>query len=179
MKDWGQEEKRATEGEMVGWHQELNGQEFEQTPADSIGQTGLACYSPWGCKESDMTQWPNNNKNKMICTFFFFNLATLNLSCGMWDLVPWSGNELRPLHWEFRVLTTGPPGKFSVQLFQYTYSVFSFKKYSKLSLETEYSDSTPNGIFKSIVLPTRYKLAKYTKYTGGTGSYATYSIIPF
>ena len=45
-----------TEDEMAGWHQELNGQEFEQTPADSIGQRGLACYSPWGCKESDVTQ---------------------------------------------------------------------------------------------------------------------------
>ena len=34
-KDWGQEEKGAMEDEMVGWHHQLNGHEFEQTPGDS------------------------------------------------------------------------------------------------------------------------------------------------
>ena len=34
-KDWGQEEKRATDHEMVGWHHWLNGHEFEQTLRDS------------------------------------------------------------------------------------------------------------------------------------------------
>ena len=54
--DWGQEEKGATEDEMVGCHHWLNGHEFEQTPGDSKGQRSLACCSPWGCKESDMTE---------------------------------------------------------------------------------------------------------------------------
>ena len=54
-KDWGQEEKGETEDEMVGWHHQFNGHEFEQTPGDSEGYGGLACYSPWGCKELDMT----------------------------------------------------------------------------------------------------------------------------
>ena len=35
--DWGQEEKWATKDEMVGWHHQLNGHEFEQTPGDSGG----------------------------------------------------------------------------------------------------------------------------------------------
>ena len=61
-KDWGQEEKGATEDEMVGWHHWLKGQEFEQTPGNSEGQGSLACCSPWGCKESDMTEWLNNNQ---------------------------------------------------------------------------------------------------------------------
>ena len=43
------------EEEMVGWHHELNGQEFEQTPGDSEGQGSLVCYSPWDLKESDLT----------------------------------------------------------------------------------------------------------------------------
>ena len=43
------------EDEMVGWHHQLNGHEFEQTPGDSEGQGYLACCSPWGCKELDMT----------------------------------------------------------------------------------------------------------------------------
>ena len=51
-KDWGQEEKGATEAEMIGWHQWLNGHESEQTPGDGERQGSLACYSPWGCKES-------------------------------------------------------------------------------------------------------------------------------
>ena len=36
--DWGQEEKRVTQKEMVGWHHGLNGHEFEQTPGDSEWQ---------------------------------------------------------------------------------------------------------------------------------------------
>ena len=54
-KDCGQEEKGAKEDEMVGWHHQLNGHEFEQTPGDSEGQGNLVCCSPWGCKESDTT----------------------------------------------------------------------------------------------------------------------------
>ena len=50
-----------TDDEMVGWHHQLNGHEFEQTPRDSEGQGSLACFSPWGCKETDMTERLNNN----------------------------------------------------------------------------------------------------------------------
>ena len=58
-KDWRQEEKGMTEDEMVGWHHWLNWHEFEYTPRVGDGQGGLACCSPWGCKESDMTEWLN------------------------------------------------------------------------------------------------------------------------
>ena len=51
-----QEEKGVTEGEMVGWHHQLNGHEFEQSQGDNDGQGSLACRSPWGRKESDMTE---------------------------------------------------------------------------------------------------------------------------
>jgi len=53
-KDWKQE-KRMTEDEKVGWYHWLNGHEFEQSPGDCEGQGLLACCSPRGCKESDMT----------------------------------------------------------------------------------------------------------------------------
>ena len=59
-KDWGQEEKRTTEDEMVGWYHWLNGHEFEQTPGDSDGQGSLICSSSWGCRESDTTEHLNN-----------------------------------------------------------------------------------------------------------------------
>ena len=59
-KDWRQEEKGTTEHEMVGWYDWPNGREFEQAPGDAEGQGNLACYSPWGHKESDMTEQLNN-----------------------------------------------------------------------------------------------------------------------
>ena len=39
---------------MVGWHQQLDGHEFEQAPGVGDGQGSLVCCSPWGRKESDM-----------------------------------------------------------------------------------------------------------------------------
>ena len=49
-------EKEMAENEMVGWHHQLSGHEFEQTRGDSEGQGSLACCNLWGCKESDMTE---------------------------------------------------------------------------------------------------------------------------
>ena len=54
-KDWGQEEKGATEDEMVGWYHQLNGHEFEKTPGGDERQGSLLCCSPWSLKKSDMT----------------------------------------------------------------------------------------------------------------------------
>ena len=42
-KDWQQEEKETTEDEMVGWHHQLKGHEFEQVPVVGDGQGSLAC----------------------------------------------------------------------------------------------------------------------------------------
>ena len=53
-KDWRQEEKGMTEDEMVGWHHQPNGHEFEQTQGDSGGQRNLTFCSSWGHKE-----WPH------------------------------------------------------------------------------------------------------------------------
>ena len=53
------------ESKMVGWYHRLNGHEFEQTPGDNEGQGSLACCSPWGRKELDMTE-PLNNNNLTI-----------------------------------------------------------------------------------------------------------------
>ena len=61
-KDWGQEEKGMIEDEMVGWHHWLSGHEFEYTPGVGNWQRGLACCSPWGHKESDMTERLNRTK---------------------------------------------------------------------------------------------------------------------
>ena len=55
-KDRRQEEKGTTEDEMVGWHHQLNGHEFEQAPGDDEGQGGLACCDSWDREESDTTE---------------------------------------------------------------------------------------------------------------------------
>ena len=58
-KDWGQEEKGMTEGEMAGWHHRLNGYGFGWTPGVADGQGGLVCCGSWGRKESDTTEQLN------------------------------------------------------------------------------------------------------------------------
>ena len=55
-KDWGHEEKGTTEDEMVAWHHQLDGLEFEWIPGVGDGQGSLTCCSPWGRKESDTTE---------------------------------------------------------------------------------------------------------------------------
>ena len=52
----GRRRRGVTEDEMVGWHQQLDGHEFEQAPGVGDGQGSLACCSPWGTKESDITE---------------------------------------------------------------------------------------------------------------------------
>ena len=45
-----------TEDQMGGWYHRLDGLEIEQAPGVGDGQGGLACCSPQGHKESDMTE---------------------------------------------------------------------------------------------------------------------------
>ena len=63
--EWlGAEGKEGVRDEMAGWHHWCSGHELGQTSGDSEGQRGLACCSPWGCKELDMTGWLDNNEIK-------------------------------------------------------------------------------------------------------------------
>ena len=45
-----------TEDEIVGWHHQLDGHEFEQAPGVGEGQGSLACFSLWSHKELDTTE---------------------------------------------------------------------------------------------------------------------------
>ena len=62
-KDWGQEEKGMTEGEMVGWHHRVNGHGFGWTPGVGDGQGGLVCCcSSWGWKSwTRLSDWTELN----------------------------------------------------------------------------------------------------------------------
>ena len=55
-KNWRQEERRRTEDKIVGWHHQLDGDEFEQALGVGDGQGSLVCCSPWHHKESDTTE---------------------------------------------------------------------------------------------------------------------------
>ena len=65
-----------TEDEMAGWHHQLSGHEFVQTPGDGEGQASLACCSPWGLKESDMTERLNNKPSERVQMASEFRLKT-------------------------------------------------------------------------------------------------------
>ena len=69
-KDWRQEKKGMTEDEIVGWYHWLNGHEFGQALGVGDGQGGLACCSPWGHKESDVTEQLNWTELKSIYVVF-------------------------------------------------------------------------------------------------------------
>ena len=65
-KYWGQEEKEVVDDEIIGWHHWLNGYGFEQTLVDSEEQGSLVCCSPWCRKESNRTEWLNNNLYRLM-----------------------------------------------------------------------------------------------------------------
>ena len=85
-KDWRQGDKATTEGEMVGWHHRLNGHGYEQAPGVGDTQGNLmdreVCCSPWGRKESDMTEWLNwTDKTSVVGgTLLFWWLCQVSLS---------------------------------------------------------------------------------------------------
>ena len=53
-----------TENDMVGWHHQMDGHEFEQALGNSDGQGSLARFSPWGCRELDTTERLNNKEKR-------------------------------------------------------------------------------------------------------------------
>ena len=70
-----------TEDEMLGWHHQLNGHEFEQTPGDGEGQGSLVCYCPWSCKESDTTEQLNSNNKEFRSSVVLAKLQKVLESC--------------------------------------------------------------------------------------------------
>ena len=68
-KDWGQK-KRVSEDGMVGWHHGFNGHKLGKIQ-EMVKD--LACCSPWGHKESDITGWHNNNTHTYIYIHFYFS----------------------------------------------------------------------------------------------------------
>ena len=82
-KDWGQQEKGVTGDEMVGWHHQLNGHEFEQSPGDSEGKRSLVHCNPWGHRvghslatEQRQIKWKNQAFNPPFLKEVYLRLTT-------------------------------------------------------------------------------------------------------
>ena len=104
-KDWRQEEKGMTEDEMVGWYHRLNGHEFEQALGVSDGQGGLTCCSPWGCKESDTTEWLNwltDHPPPSRWVFIVQNITWYMLSC--WIYISWKAIFNFHFYWIHKII---------------------------------------------------------------------------
>ena len=84
-KNWGQEEKGATEDEVVEWHHWINGHEFEQIQEDSDEQRSLPCCSSWVAKSqawlSDWTTTTTTKSNMVKCLHKILMLYTCMLVC--------------------------------------------------------------------------------------------------
>ena len=75
-KDCRQEDKWATEDEIVWWHHQLNEHEIEHAPAVGDGWGSLVCCSPWGCKESDRSEQLNWRTEDSFDTSYFLILKS-------------------------------------------------------------------------------------------------------
>ena len=64
--------RRERQDEIVGWHHQLDGHEFEHAPGVGDGQGCLECCSPWSHKESDMTEWLNWTELRHLISSFKF-----------------------------------------------------------------------------------------------------------
>ena len=99
------EEKGTREDEMVGWHHQLYGHEFEHAPGVGGGQGSLACCSPWGYQESDRTKQPNWNWEKILTMYLTKNSSGickefLQISFKEWTKdLKWTSHKKRMSQW--------------------------------------------------------------------------------
>ena len=71
--------------EMVGWHHQLDGHEFEQAPGVGDGQGSLVCRNPRGRKESDMIEWLNWMNNNMVSFMVILDQEWTNPRTVWWE----------------------------------------------------------------------------------------------
>ena len=106
-KDWRQEGKGTTDDEMVGWHHWLDGHEFEQAPGDGERQGSLEQCSPWGHKESSMTERLNWFSYRISRLINMWPRPTVALVIIFYKL--YTTFQCNPLPWGY--LVKNPPAK--------------------------------------------------------------------
>ena len=108
--DSGQEEKRMTEDEMVGWHHLLHGHRCGWTLGIGDGQGGLACCGSWSHKELDMTEllnwtelnlWPGCNSGVLWRTSSFWS----SMEGTVKGQISWKINSSSYICWVVRSLS--------------------------------------------------------------------------
>ena len=57
---------------MVECHHKLDGHELERAVGVGDGQESLVCSSPWGCKESDMTEQLNQTNIHYVYVYITY-----------------------------------------------------------------------------------------------------------
>ena len=67
--------RRGQQNEMVRWHHQVDGHEFEQAPGVGDGQGSLACCIPWGRKELDTTERMNRTELIVLCSLFYLKIS--------------------------------------------------------------------------------------------------------
>ena len=87
------------EDEMVGWHHQFNGHEFEQAPGDGEGQGSLVCCSSRGCKELHTTEQLSTRAARVSYSVWYILIleqihglsegTQLGVLCFIWP--SWSG----------------------------------------------------------------------------------------
>ena len=90
------QDKGTTEDEMVGWHHWLDGHEFGQALGVGDGQGSLASWSPWGHKESDMTEWLNWTELVLLIDHVSSSLA-YNSTELAWENLLGSSTRMLPI----------------------------------------------------------------------------------
>ena len=115
-KDWRQE-KGMTEDEMVRWHHWLKGHELEHALRDNEGQGSLACCSPWGHKQSDVTEqlnWTEMLAGKPGSLLLPPVSADSGFTWGSWrfDDTGSSSCSLQQVHLTDLLQVPGPPREF-------------------------------------------------------------------
>ena len=93
LKAGGEGDDRDEMDEMVGWHHWFNGHEFVQAPGDCEGQGSLECCSPWGHKESDTTEWLNDEQLQGIFPIQRSNLFSCVSCTGRQILYHWASQK--------------------------------------------------------------------------------------
>ena len=87
-KDWGQEEKRVTEDEMVGWHHWLHELELEQSPGDGEGQGSLACCNPWVAKRlTQLFNWTTKLFRSWSWGWKCWMTCPTQIACKWWSQI--------------------------------------------------------------------------------------------
>ena len=116
-RDWGQEEKGTIEDEMAGWHQQLDGYEFEQTLGVGDGQEGLACCNSWSRRvrhnwatELNWTELSNlHATNTNLQMVLVVKKTSANAGVARCEVDPWV--KKIPWSWTWQPIPVFLPGK--------------------------------------------------------------------